>query len=77
VNVWPPIVSVPTRGDGVGFAVATNTIVPSPLPLEPLEIVNQLVLLLTAVQVQPFGVRTAVELLPPPAIIPWLVGISP
>jgi hypothetical protein len=76
VNVCPPIVSVPVRSDDVVFAVATNSMVPSPLPLVALVIVNQSLLLLTAVQGQPLGVSTAVELLPPPGIIFWFVGRS-
>jgi hypothetical protein len=76
VNVCPPIVSVPIRGDGVVFAVATNSMVASPLPFVALVIVSQLLLLLTAVQEQLLAVSTAVELVPPPAIIVWLVGTS-
>ena len=76
MNVCPPIVSVPVRTDGVVLAVATNSMVPSPLPLVALVIVNQSLLLLTAVQGQPLGVSTAVELLPTPGIIFWFVGRS-
>lgn len=76
VNVWPPIVSVPVRGAGLGLAAAANTIVPSPLPLVPDVMVSHVPALVTAVHVHPFGVSTAVELLPPPAIIDWLGGIN-
>jgi len=69
VKVWPPIVRVPLRGCGLGFAAATKMIVASPLPLVGPVMVSQFAALLTAVHEQPAGVITAVELLPPPGII--------
>jgi hypothetical protein len=50
--------------------------VPLPVPVAPLVTVNQLVLLLTAVQEHPFGVVTLVDVVPAPAAMLRLVGVS-
>jgi hypothetical protein len=76
VKVCPPIVSVPTRCDPFGFAVTLNAVVPLPLPLAPLVIVNHVVSLLDAVHAQPFGAVMFVEPVPPAATTDWLAGDS-
>ena len=75
VNVWPPTVNVPLRGDVLGLADALKPTLPSPLPLAPLVTVSQPVLLLTAVQAHPVGAATAVEPVALPAAIDWLGGV--
>jgi hypothetical protein len=75
-NVWPAIVSVPLRGEIVGFTAALNATAPEPVPLAPLVIVSQDVLLLTPVHAQPANVVTVVDPAPPPAATDWLAGRS-
>ena len=74
MKVSPPIVSVPVRACGFGFAVALKFTVPLPLPDAPPVIVNQLVSLLAAVQAHPAGPLTLVDPLPPAATTDWLPG---
>ena len=58
-TVWPATVSVPTRCEVEGFAVALKVTVPLPDPLAPLLMVSQAALL-AAVHVHPLAVVTAV-----------------
>jgi hypothetical protein len=76
VNVWPAIVAVPVRGSVAVLAVALRFTVPLPVPVAPLVTVSQLVLLLTAVHEQPVGAVTLVEIVPAPATMFRLVGVS-
>jgi hypothetical protein len=76
VNVWPAIIAVPVRGWVAVFAVALRLTVPLPVPVAPLVTVSQLVLLLTAVHEQPVGAVTLVEIVPAPATMSRLVGVS-
>jgi hypothetical protein len=76
VKVCPPIVIVPDRVDAFGFAAALKLTLPLPVPVAPAVTVNQLVLLLTAVHVQPAGDVTDVEPVPPPATTDCDVGAS-
>ena len=64
VKVCPATVSVPPRCVELALAVMLKPVDPLPLPVAPLVTVNQAVLLLTAVQVQPVGAVTFVEPLP-------------
>lgn len=74
VNVWPPIVTVPVRDCVAELAVALNVTVPPPVPLAPPVTVSQLVLLLTAVQLQPVPAVTLVSPVPLPEPIVLLAG---
>jgi hypothetical protein len=58
----------------LALAAALKLTVPLPLPDAPPVTVNQLVLLLTAVQAQPFCAVTLVDPVPPFATTDWLVG---
>ena len=75
VNVWPPMVAIPTRAAPV-LAAAFNVTVPLPLPLAPDAIVSHAGVLLVAVHVHPAAVDTA-TLIPVAAAaeIDWLVGL--
>ena len=64
------------RGCVAVFAVALNATVPLPFPLAPLVMVSQVVLLLTAVQVQPVMAVTLVDPTPPLDATAWLVDES-
>jgi hypothetical protein len=63
VKVWPAMVNVPVRCGPV-FAATENCVVPTPLPLAPLEIVIQATLLV-AVHAQPVAAVTLTKLDPP------------
>ena len=76
VNVWPPIVAVPLRGCVAVLAVAVRFTVPLPVPVAPLVTVSHDVLLLTAVHEHPVGAVTLVDIVPPPATMVRLVGVS-
>jgi hypothetical protein len=76
VNVCPPIVIVPVRGDVAVCAAAEKPTVPGPLPEEPDVTVNQPELLLVAVHAQPAAVFTVAEPVPPAAATVWLDGES-
>lgn len=73
VNVRPPAVIVPDRGDVVGFAAAVNPTDPEPEPLAPLVMVIHAALL-EAVQSQPADVVTVRVPDPPAATTNWPVG---
>jgi hypothetical protein len=66
VNVWPPAVIVPVRGEVVVFAATVNATVPLPKPLAPAVTVIQAALL-DAFHAQPALVVTVNEPLPPVA----------
>jgi hypothetical protein len=68
------MVMVPVRCAVLAFAAALKLTVPLPLPDAPAVTVNQLVLLLTAVQAHPASAVTLVEPVPPLATTDWLVG---
>jgi hypothetical protein len=74
VNVCPATVSVPLRGDAVGFAVPLKVTMPLADPVVPPLTVSQLVLLV-AVQLHPVGEVTFVEPVPPVPARDWLVGL--
>jgi hypothetical protein len=76
VNVWPAMVSVPARVVPLGLAAALKLTVPLPLPVAPAVTLNQLVLLLTAVHVQPVGAVTFVAPVPPLAMTDCDVGAT-
>ena len=77
VNVWPPIVTVPTRfPDGVGGLIATVwETVPLPLPPTPVTIVIQDALLTAIHMCQP-GRRRDIYGLPAPPAAPNILDIG-
>jgi hypothetical protein len=75
VNVCPPIVTVPVRGDVTGLGCAWKSTASVPLPDAGVT-VSQLALLLVAFHAQPAAVLSVVDPVPPPAATVWLVGDS-
>ena len=72
VNVWPAIVTVPTRTVVVGFAATVMLTAPLPLPLAPpVTVIHGA--LLTAVHQQPLEAVTVIELFVAAAVADWAV----
>jgi hypothetical protein len=74
VNVRFATVNVPVRWVPIGLELALKLVVPSPDPLAPDVMVSHPALLV-AVQVQPVGMSTDVDPVPPVAETFWLVGV--
>ena len=75
MNVCPPIVIVPLRGEVAGLAAAKKSTESVPLPDAGVT-VSQLELLLVAVHAQPDAVLMVVAPVPPPAATDWLADDS-
>jgi hypothetical protein len=76
VKVCPPIVRLPVRGEELTFTIALKPTTPLPLPLAPLVMLIQPMLLLAAVHAQPVGAVTVIDPDPPAPLTAWLVGDS-
>jgi len=64
LNVWPAIVIVPEREDGLVFAAAVSVTLPSPEPDPPVTVIHDDALFVV-VQLQPAGAETAMVVLSP------------
>ena len=73
VNVLPPALIVPVRGDALVFAAAVNATLPLPAPLAP-EVIVIHPSVVDAVQLHPAGAVTVIVPVPPPETTDCEVG---